>query len=170
MSTTGRHIAEARWAALLLVLALLAGCYTYVFLPGEVSYETVSPPYVLQIVNRTGGPFSVEPSAYGNEKGFAPQRVPEGASFDVLMQVRRFRIGDRDRTGAHQVLDGPYIAQQGANTAVIRLRHNELYFLAIDLESERWFAARATSEPVASPLTIEIESFEPKRWLLTGPP
>jgi hypothetical protein len=164
--------AKARWAGFLSAVALLAtlaGCYTYVFLPGEVSYEKVSPAYVLQVVNRTGNAFSVEPSTYGNEKGFPVQTVSDGASFDVLMQVRSFRVGDRDRVGGHQVVDGPYTAQEGANTAVIRIRHRELHLLTIDLESNRWFAPRTGATPTATPLRLELRNFEPKRWFRTGP-
>ena len=64
---------------------------------------------------------SVEPSAYGKEKGFTTRSVAADASLEVLLQVRRFRVGEKDGTGAHQVLDGPYIAQQGSDTAVISL-------------------------------------------------
>jgi hypothetical protein len=164
---------RARWTQFLFAAALLAtlgGCYTYVFLPGEVSYEKVSPAHVLRIVNRTGNAFAVEPSAYGEEKGFPVQPVVNGASFDVLIQVRSFRVGKRDRVGGHQVLDGPYIAQEGANTAVVRVRHRELYLLTIDLESEKWFSPRAAATPTATPLKLELEkNFEPKRWFRAGP-
>ena len=163
---------KAEWARFLFaaaLLATLAGCYTYVLLPGEVSYEKVSLAYVLHIVNRTGNAFSIEPSAYGSENGFPVQPVADGASFDVLMQVRSFRLGERDRVGGHQVLDGPYVAQEGANTAVIRVRHRELYLLTIDLESDRWFTARTSATPTAAPLELKLENFEPKRWLRAGP-
>jgi hypothetical protein len=95
--------------------------------------------------------------------------VVNGASFDVLMQVRSFRVAERDHVGGHQVLDGPYIAQEGANTAVIRVRHRELYLLTIDLESDRWFAARMSATPTAAPLELALENFEPKRWFRAGP-
>ena len=167
-----RFAARAKWAQFLLaaaLLATLAGCYTYVYLPGEVSYEKVSPAYVLRIANRTGSAFSIEPSAYGEEKGFPVQPVVNGASFAVLMQVRSFRVGERDRVGGHQVLDGPYIAQESANTAVVRVRHGELYLLTIDLESEKWFSPRTASTSTPPSLTVEIENFEPKRWFRAGP-
>lgn len=170
MRTNGGRIDAVKRAALLFALAVLAGCYTYVVLPGDVRYESVSPPYVLQIVNRTGAPFSVEPSAYGRDQGFSARSVADGAGFGLLMQVRRFRVGERDRTGAHQVLDGPYLAQEGSNTAVIRIRQGELRFITIDLESEQWFAARTTREPAAPSLRIELRNFEPRRWFPTGPP
>ena len=170
MRTCLHRIEAAKRAALLFALVVLAGCYTYVLLPGDVRYETVSPPYVLQIMNRTGRTFSVEPSAYGKEKGFTARSVAADASLGVLLQVRRFRVGEKDGTGAHQVLDGPYIAQQGSDTAVIRVRHDELHFITIDLESQNWFAARATSEPVAVTLKIELTDFQSKRWFITGPP
>jgi hypothetical protein len=163
-----RSAVNARWARILFaaaLLATLAGCYTYVLLPGEVTYEKVSPAYVLHIVNRTGTAFSIEPSAYGQEKGFPVQPVANGAGFDVLMQVRSFRLGERDRIGGHQVFDGPYIAQEGASTAVIRIRHRELYLLTVDLESDLWFAARTS----AAPLELALDNFEPKRWFRTGP-
>ena len=53
---------------------------------------------------------------------------------------------------------------------MIRVRHDELHFITIDLESQNWFAARATSEPVAVPLKIELKDFQSKRWFITGPP
>lgn len=167
-----RPPARARWAQFLftlVLLATLAGCYTYVFLPGEVRHEKVSPAYILQIVNRTGTAFSVEPSAYGLEKGFPVEAVADGARFEILLQVRSFRIGGRDRVGGHQVLDGPYIAQDGANTAVIRVRHSELYLLTIDLESDTWFAPRNVP-PTTAPLELELGNFEPQRRFRSGPP
>jgi len=170
MSALALHMERARRAVLLFALAVLAGCYTYVQLPADVRYETVSPPRVLQIVNRTGRPFSVEPSAYGKQQGFSAQSIDDGGSFDVLLQVRRFRVSDGDRTGSHQVLNGPYIAQEGTNTAVIRIRHGELHFITIDLESDGWFVPQTTSAPAVAPLRIELKSFEPKRWFPTGPP
>lgn len=163
---------KAEWARFLFaaaLLATLAGCYTYVLLPGEVTYEKVSPAYVLHIVNRTGNAFSIEPSAYGEEKGFPVQPVADGASFDLLIQVRAFRVGERDRIGGHQVFDGPYIAQEGANTAVIRIRHRELYLLAIDLESEKWFSPRTASTATPPPLKLEIENLDSRRWFRAGP-
>jgi len=163
--------ARARWARFVFALALLApiaGCYTYVLLPGEVSHEKVSPAYVLQIVNRTGNAFAVEPSAHGEEKGFPVQPVANGASFEVPMQVRRFRVGEGDRVGGRQVLDGPYIAQEGANSAVVRVRHSELYLLTIDLESDNWFNGSPGAAPM--PLKLELENFQPKRWFRSGPP
>ena len=163
---------KTEWAQFLLaaaLLATLAGCYTYVYLPGEVSYEKVSPAYVLRIANRTGSAFSIEPSAYGEEKGFSVQPVVNGASFDVLMQVRSFRVGERDRVGGHQVLDGPYIAQESANTAVVRVRHGELYLFTIDLENEKWFSPSTASTSTPPSLKVEIENFEPKRWFRAGP-
>jgi hypothetical protein len=163
--------ARARWVRFVLALVLLAtiaGCYTYVDLPGEVSHEELSPAYVLQIVNRTGNRFAIEPSAYGGEKGFPVQPVADGASFEVPMQVRRFRIGERDGVGGRQMLDGPYIAQEGASSAVIRVRHSELYLLTIDLENDNWFNGRRDAAPM--PLKLELENFEPKRWFRSGPP
>jgi hypothetical protein len=163
--------ARARWLRFVLALALLAtlaGCYTYVFLSGEVSHEKVSPAYVLQIVNRTGNAFAIEPSVYGEEKGFPVQPIAAGASFEVPMQFRRFRIGERDGVGGRQVLDGPYIAQEGASSAVIRVRHIELYLLTIDLENDSWFNGGPDAAPM--PLKLELENFEPKRWFRSGPP
>ncbi len=154
----------------LVLLGALAGCYTYVILPGEVKHENVSAPFVLHIVNRSGNVFAVEPSRFGEDNGFAAQSVAPDASFDVLLQVRKFRIGDRDRVGGHQVLDGPYVAQDGPNTAVIRVRHSELYPLTIDLESDRWFAAQTSSSPAAIQLPVVLENFAPKRWFPSGPP
>ena len=93
------------WMLGLFVAALLAltACTTYVVLPGDVGYEKVSPPYVLTVENATGQALTVAPSAFGRVKGYAPLAVPAGATFDLLVQVRRFRIGKDDRVGGHQV-------------------------------------------------------------------
>ena len=163
----------ARYGRLLVALwylLSLAGCYTYVVLPGEVTYEKVSPPYVLQILNRTGSDFSVEPTSFGRKENLPVQKVGNGASFEVLMQVRGFRVGKNDRVGSHQVLDGPYITQDGSNTAVIILRHSEKYDVVIDLESEKWLESRSGPTPSPTVLKMEIENFTPKRWFRAGPP
>jgi len=159
------------WANGLLVAAMLmlAACTTYVVLPGEVDYEKVSPPYVLTVENATGRAVTVEPSAFGRNQGFAPQVVPAGGSFNLLLQVRRFRIGNQDRVGGHQVLDSPYLEQDGANTAVARLRHAEPYDLVIDIESERWFDPQESSVAKAVPVRLRLADFRPARWLRDGP-
>lgn len=159
--------AYAKWVALASLVALIAGCYNYVALPGETRYERVSPVYALEIVNRTGVDFAIEPSDYGKDKRFASQPVADGASFPMPLQLRSFYVNEQDAMESHQVIDAPYIAQAGANTAVIRIRHAEQYLLTIDLESERWFVAR---DPASAVLKIELRDFSPKRWFTEGPP
>ena len=159
------------WRQGLLVAALLAlaACTTYVVLPGDVGYEKVSPPYVLTVENATGQALTVAPSAFGRLKGYVPLAVPDGATFELLVQVRRFRIGKDDRVGGHQVLNSPYLEQDGANTAVARLRHAEPHDLVVDIESERWFDARESATAQAIPLRIRLVDFRPARWLRDGP-
>ena len=159
-------------AQLLLALALVAAltsCYKYVILPGEVSYEATSPPYVLQLANRTGRPFVVECVKFCDSKGTGNQAVADGGTFELLMQVRKFRVNATDITGAHQVMDAPYIYQDGSNTAVVRVRHASLHELTIDLESGKWFARRESATPQPDPLRIELRDFSPRRWFLDGP-
>lgn len=160
----------ARFISALALVAALAGCYKYVFLPGEVKYETVSPPYVVQLANRTGRPFTVEPSEFGRYKKFSGQLVPDGGSFDLLMQIRKFRVTESDITGAQQIMDAPYIEQEGGNSAVIRVRHAELSTQTIDLDSARWLAPRESTTAQPAPLIIELRDFAPRRWFLNGPP
>lgn len=160
----------ARFVSALALVAALAGCYKYVFLPGEVQYETVSPPYVLQIANRTGRPFTVEPSEFGRNRKFSGQLVPDGGSFELLMQIRKFRVTGGDITGAQQVMDAPYIEQEGANTAVINVRHAGLSTQSVDLDSPRWLAPRESATAQPAPLIIELRDFTPRRWFLNGPP
>ena len=81
------RVAWGRRAALVSLVALIAGCYNYVALPGETRYERVSPVYALQIVNHTGADFAIEPSDYGREKGFASQPVTNGASFSMPKRI-----------------------------------------------------------------------------------
>lgn len=159
--------------SLALVLALcaatIAGCYTYVSLPGEVREERLSPPYALQVLNSTGSPFSIEPSSFGRRNGFPAQPVANGESFEIRMQIRAFRVGATDRTGARQVLDAPYIAQEGGNTAVIRVRQNALHPIKIDLDSDRWFSSDSPPMNGVVPLRMDVKDFGPKRWFLSGP-
>ena len=161
------RVAWGRRAALVSLVALIAGCYNYVALPGETRYERVSPVYALQIVNHTGADFAIEPSDYGREKGFASQPVTNGASFSMPLQLRSFYVTGQDATGGRQVIDAPYIAQAGSNTAVVRIRQAELFMLTVDLESDRWVAARDAANTV---LKIELRDFSPKRWFTEGPP
>lgn len=160
----------ARYLFALALAAALAGCYRYVLLPGEVTHEAMSPPYVLQLANRTGRPFTVEPSEFGRNRKFPVQSVPEGGSFELLMQVRKFRVTAGDTTGAQQVVDAPYIEQMGANTAVIRARDSIERELTIDLESPKWLALRESATVPPPPLRMEIRDFAPRRWFLDGPP
>ena len=161
----------ARYLFALALAAALAGCYKYVFLPGEVQYETVSPPYVLQVANRTGRPFTVEPSEFGRARKLPSQPVPDGGSFELLMQVRKFRVAGSDITGAHQVMDAPYIEQAvGGNTAVIVVRDPIARDLTVDLESPKWLAPREISTAQPPPLRMEIRDFAPRRWFIDGPP
>lgn len=165
------HDIPRRWTLALLLAALLAlgGCTTYVVLPGDVHYEKVSAPYVVTVENATGREFSVAPSGFGRDRGLGAIVVPPGGAFDLLLQVRRFRIGNDDRVGGHQVLNSPYLEQDGANTAVAKLRHAEPHDLLIDLESERWFDAQESDTAQAIPVRIRLADFRPVRWLRNGP-
>ena len=165
---------QARYALFVAALAgaaLLQGCYKYVVLPGETTYEAVSPPYLLRIVNQTGAPFVVEcvPQFCG-KPGVGNQAIGAGGSFELLVLVRRFRVAAGDLTGANQLLDAPYIVQDGAATGVVRLRHGGvLHEMTVDLASDKWTAQRAF-EGGAVPLRIELQDFNPKRWFIGGPP
>lgn len=151
-------------------VAVLSGCYKYVLLPGEVKYETVSPPYVLQLVNATGRPFVVECIKFCDEPGTGNRTVADGGSFELLMQIRKFRVTETDTTGAHQVMDAPYIYQDGSNTAVIRVRHTALHELTVDLESPKWFAPRESETPQPASLRLDLHDFSARRWFRDGPP
>jgi hypothetical protein len=170
----GAWFRQARYALFVVALACVAvlqGCYKYVVLPGETTYEAVSPPYLLRIVNGTGAPFVVEcvPQFCG-KPGVSNQTVGAGGSFELLMLVRRFRVAASDLTGSNQLLDAPYIFQDGAATGVVRVRHGGvLHELTVDLVSPKWTAQRA-AEGGALPLPIELQDFNPKRWFIGGPP
>ena len=160
-----------RWTLALLLAALLAlgACTKYVVLPGDVHYEKVSAPYVVTVENATGRAFTVSPSEFGRDRGLGAIAVPPGGSFDLLVQVRRFRVGNEDRVGGHQVLNSPYLEQDGANTAVARLRHDEPHDLVLDIESERWFDPQESDAAQAIPVRIRLVDFRPMRWLRNGP-
>ena len=164
---------SARYALLVFALAFIAtlhGCYKYVVLLGDVKYEAVSPPYVLQLVNKTGAPFVVECVRFCDTPATGHRQVAAGASFELMMQVRKFRVAGTDITGSNQVLDAPYISQDGSNTAVVRVRHVALYELTVDLESPKWFAPRESASAQLPPLRVELREFTPRRWFLDGPP
>ena len=80
------------------------------------------------------------------------------------MQVRHFKIGSEDDIGGNQIISGSYIDQYGANTAVIRVRHSELYELTIDLESDEWFSSGNTNDTTAPKLMINLKDFSKSRW------
>ncbi|EXI69159.1 MAG: hypothetical protein AW08_00366 [Candidatus Accumulibacter adjunctus] len=171
MNTSACRLSWCRLHVLLVTALLaLAACTNHVPLPGSVRYGAVSPSYTVLVENATGGATTVLPSEFGRAKGFPQKVLPSGDSLALSLQVRRFGVGSDDHVGSHQVLDSPYLDQDGANTAVARLRHaDELYELVIDLESERWFDALTASTAQATTLPIRLTDFRSSRWVLCPP-
>jgi len=156
--------ARRGFAALALTVALLAtlaGCTTYVFMPVEVTYEKVSPPYVVSIVNETGNAFDVRPSRTGTSAGYAATRVPPGGSFKAILQLRRFKVGTGSTVAGAQVLENPYFEQAGADQVELRLAQGDPYSIFIAIQDPSWFDKYTM--PAASPMELVVRLREMSR-------
>lgn len=160
----------------LVALALLAftlaigACTTYVFLPVDVSYDKLSPPYVVSFVNETGAPFEVRPSSTGARAGYTNMRVAPGESFKAILQLRRFTVGKGSSVAGAQVVDGPFFEQSPPDKAEIRFVQGEPHSMFIALQHPSWFDEYA--QPAAAPaeLVVPVRAFSLTPLFPRGPP
>jgi hypothetical protein len=146
----------ARLALTVALLATLAGCTTYVFIPVDVTYEKVSPPYVVSVVNETGSAFDVYPTRAGTSAGYAA-----GDTFKAVLQLRRFTVGAGSAVRGAQVLDNPYFEQAGADKVEMRLVQGDPYSIFIAIQDPSWFDEYTM--PAASPMELVVRLREISR-------
>lgn len=154
---------------LLALAATIAACKSYVFIPVDVTYEKLSPPYVVSIVNATGAPFDVLPSSTGKRAGYATIRVPPGQSFKAILQLRRFTVGAESTVPGAQVLDNPYFEHSPPDRAELRLVQNDPHSLLIAIRHPSWFDeyVRPDARPVE--LAVQLREFSRNPLFPRGP-
>ena len=147
---------QRRLAALALFALSLAigGCVRYVFLPVDVAYHKLSPPYVLNFVNETGAAFEVRPSSTGAGAGLANVHVPPGESFKAILQLRSFTVGAGSSVPGVQVVDGPYFEQVPPDKAEIRFVQGDPRSIFISLQAPSWFDQY--EQPDAAPMELVV--------------
>jgi len=159
------------WAccALLALAAALAACRSYVFLPVDVAYEKLSPPYVVSIVNDTGAPLEVLPSSTGTRAGYAGVRVPAGGSFKAILQLRSVSVGAGSSVAGAQVLDNPYFEHAPPDKAEMRLKQGDPHSLLIAIHDPSWFSEYQKSEAAPIELVIPLRRFSRAPLFPQGP-
>ncbi len=158
-----------RRAVVAFALLGLAACRSYVFLPVDVAYEKLSPPYVVSFVNRTGAPFDVLPSSTGQQRGYASVSVPPGGSFRAILQLRRFSVGTGSSVQGAQVLDSPYFEQAMADKAEVRFQQTEPRSILIALQHPSWFSEYEKADAAPLELVVPLRDFPPEPLFPLGP-
>ena len=136
------------------LLASVAACKSYMFMPVDVTYEKLSPPYVVHILNDMSAPFEVQPSSTGARAGYPPVRVTPGESFKAILQLRRFTVGVGSSVAGAQVLDNPYFEQAGPDKAALRLTQGNTYSIFVAIQDAAWFDGY--ERPDAAPVEIPV--------------
>jgi len=155
----------------LLAYALaIAACTNYVFLPVDVAYDKLSPPYVVSFVNQTGAPFEVRPSGTGARAGYTNVSVAPGESFKAILQLRRFTVGKGSSVAGAQVIDGPFFEHSPPDKAEIRFLQGDPRSIFIALQHPSWFDEY--SRPAAAPveLIVPVRAFALAPLFPRGPP
>lgn len=162
-----------RLALTVLALLALAGgvtaCKSYVFLPVDVIYEKLSPPYVVSFVNQTGAPFNVLPTKTGKEAGQQKVTVPPGGTFAAILQLRRITVGADSAVRGVQVVDGPYFEQGGPDKAEVRFIQGEPRSLLVALQHETWFTLYERPDAVPVTLVVSLKDFPSAPLFPRGP-
>ena len=148
-----------RQGFLALLLLALASCRSYVFLPVDVAYEKISPPYVLSFVNETGAAFEVRPSESGRHAGYPSVQVPPGGDFRALLQLRRFTVGSGSAVAGAQVYASPYFEQAGADQAEVIFFQREQRSQLVSLAHPSWFDEYEQPSPSARVLVVTLKDF-----------
>lgn len=168
-------IQSARFRRLLVVLTLfmLAGlvtaCKSYIFLPVDVTYEKLSPPYVVSFVNLTGSPFDVLPSSTGKLAGFAKVTVPPGASFRAILQLRRITVGAGSTVAGSQVMDSPYFEQAPPDKAEVRFEQGDPRSKLVALQHPSWFTEYERTDATPMVLVVPLRDFSLAPLFPRGP-
>lgn len=158
-------------AILVVVTAVtLAACHEAIVLPVATRQVEVSPVYEIDVRNRTGEVLTLLPSELGRARGFAEETLPDGAVWRVLLQLRRFKVGNA-ATGilSAEPVPEPYLdAGDGPDSAVVDLRAPDQADcrVRIDLASPRWFEGRSSNAP---PLSLVLTSCSLDRHFRQGP-
>jgi len=147
----------------------VAACKSYVFLPVEVAYEKLSPPYVVQFVNLTGTPFDVLPTKTGVDVLQPKVTVPPGGTFSAILQLRRIRVGAGSVVRGAQVVDSPFFEQAGADRAEVRFVQGDPHSLLIALQHESWFTPYERHDAVPVTLVVPLKDFPPAPLFPRGP-
>ncbi len=155
--------------ALLAFAVAISACKTYVFLPIDVSYEQLSPPYVVRIVNETGAPFYVRPSSTGTRAGYATVRVQPAESFKAILQLRRFTVGTGSSVPGAQVLDNPYFEHSPPDMAELRFTQSDPHSLLISIQSPTWFDKYVKSDAMPDELVVSLREFSRTPLFPRGP-
>ncbi len=163
-------IAGLRRGLALLALLALGACTTYVFLPVDVAYDNLSPPYVVSFVNETGAPFEVRPSSAGAQAGYTNVRVAPGESFKAILQLRRFTVGKGSAVAGAQVIDGPFFEQSPPDKAEIRFVQGAPRSMFIALRHPSWFEEYSQPEATPKVLVVPLRVFTPAPLFPRGPP
>jgi hypothetical protein len=155
--------------ALLALVATIAACKSYIFLPVDVAYEKLSPPYVVSIGNETGAPFEVRPSRAGANAGYAVVRVPAGGTFKAILQLRRLTVGAGSSVAGAQVLDNPYFEQAGADQAELHLVQGDPHSLLIAIQHPSWFDEYVRQDAAPVELSVRLREFSRVPLFPRGP-
>jgi hypothetical protein len=155
--------------ALLALVLAVAGCKSYGFMPVDVAYGRLSPPYLVRLVNDTGAPFEVQPSKTGTVAGYAAIRVPPGDSFLTLLQLRRFTVGSGSSVRGAQVLDHPYFEHSSPDMAELRLRQDEPHAVLISIRHASWFEGYTRQEATPLELVVAVREFSRRPLFPRGP-
>ena len=158
--------------AVLVLLALagfLAACKSYIFLPVDVAYEKLSPPYIVDFVNQTGSPFDVLPSSTGKLAGFAPVSVMPGQSFRAILQLRRITVGAGSTVVGAQVVDSPYFEQSPPDKAEVRFVQGDPRSKLIALQHPSWFTEYERTDAMPLVLAVTLRDFSPAPLFPRGP-
>ncbi len=159
------------WAtlALIAIAATVTACRSYVYMPVDVTYEKLSPPYVVSIVNDTGAPFDVLPSSTGKRAGFPAVRVAPGGNFRAILQLRRFTVGAGSQVPGAQVLDNPYFEHAPPNQAELRLMQNDPHSLLIAVRHPAWFDEYVSQHATPPELMVPLREFSRAPLFQRGP-
>lgn len=165
-----KEIGKRSLAALAFLAVALSACTTYVFLPVDVAYDKLSPPYVVSFVNETGTPFEVRPSSAGAQAGYTNQRVAPGESFKAILQLRRFTVGKGSSVAGAQVIDGPFFEQSPPDKAEIRFVQGDPRSMFIALRHPSWFDEYAQPDATPMELVVRLRGFALTPLFPRGPP
>lgn len=165
-----KEIRKRSLAALALLAVALSACTTYVFLPVDVAYDKLSPPYVVSFVNETGAPFEVRPSSAGAQAGYTNVRVAPGESFKAILQLRRFTVGKGSSVAGAQVIDGPFFEQSPPDKAEIRFVQGDPRSMFIALQHPSWFDEYSRPDAAPKELVVPLRAFSLTPLFPRGPP